>query len=134
MSEKEKIVLKDRTEYEIENGAVENCVQIVISDLDELKVIHDKFTEENLEEYQIKNAEGLVCTTRKNKFLRSALVEAAPEGFLISFPISDVDMTEKRLKAVEAGISKIKTGQDLQDGAISDLGDVISGIVEGGEK
>lgn len=123
MEKKEKIVLADDTEIEIENGAVENCVQVVLPDLDGFKELHSKFTETNLESYSIKNADGLTCANLGNKFLKNAVVECAEEGFLVSFNLADVDMVNKRLDALEAG-------QELQDGAISDLGDVVSVIAE----
>lgn len=126
MEKKEKIVLKDGTEIEIENGAVENCIQVVIPDLDAFKATHGKFTEENLESYKIKNADGLTCANLRNKYLKNAVVEQAEGGFLVSFNLADVDMVEKRLLALE-------TGQEVQDGAIDDLGIAVSEMVERGE-
>ena len=58
--------------------------------------------------------------------MKNALVEQKENGFRISINLADVDMVSKRLDALEAG-------QQLQDGAISDLGDVVSVIAEGGE-
>lgn len=126
MEKKEKIVLKDRTEIEIENGAVENCIKVVLPDLDGFKELHGKFSEANLENYTIQNAAGLTCAIYEKKYLVNALVEQKENGFLVSVNLADVDMVSKRLDALEAG-------QQLQDGAISDLGDVVSVIAEGGE-
>ncbi len=123
---KEKIVLKDGTEVEIENGAMENCLQVVLPDLDGFKSLYGKFSEANLENYSIKNAAGLTCATYENKHAKNALVEQKENGFQISFNLADVDMVSKRLDALEAS-------QNLQDGAITDLGDVVSAIAEGGE-
>lgn len=131
MERKEKIVLADGTEIEIENGAVENCVQVVIPDLDGLKALYEKFTEENLEMYQVQNADGLTCANHSNKYLKSALVEQKEEGFLISFNLADVDMLEKRVAAIEAQQADIKSGQELQDGAIAELGEVVGMMMEG---
>ncbi len=132
MEGKEKIVLKDGTEIEIENGASQNCVQIVFQDLDGFKGLHAKFTEANLENYKILNAEGLTCADISNKYLKSTLVEQKENGFLISFNLADVDMLEKRVAALEAEQVTIKSGQELQDGAIADLGSAVSDIAEGG--
>lgn len=123
---KEKIVLKDGTEIEIENGAVENGIQVTLPDLDGFKSLYGKFSEANLESYEILNAVGLTCATYENKHVKNALVEQKENGFQISFNLADVDMVSKRLDALEAS-------QDLQDGAITDLGDVVSAIAEGGE-
>ncbi len=124
--EKEKIVLKDGTEITIENGAVENCVQVVLPDLDGFKELYAKFTESNLESYKILNADGLTCATLENKYLKNTVVEQVKDGFLISFNLADINMVDKRLTALESG-------QELQDGAIQDLGETVSGIVEGSE-
>lgn len=134
MEGKEKIVLADGTVFEIENGAVQNCVQVVVPNLDGFKELHGKFTETNLENYKIQNADGLTCATLENKYLKNAIVEQVKDGFLISFNLADVDMVEKRLDALEAGQSEMKVGQELQDGAIADLGDIVGGMMEGGEE
>lgn len=126
MEGKEKIVLKDGTEIEIENGAIENCVQVMLPDLDNFKNLYVKFDESNLESYKILNAAGLTCATYENKYMKNALVERKEDGFLVSINLADVNMLEKRVIALEAG-------QDVQDGAIDDLGNAVSGMMEGGE-
>lgn len=126
MEGKEKIVLKDGTEIEIENGAVENCIQVALPDLDGFKGLYGKFSEANLESYTIQNAAGLTCAIYGNKYIKNALVEERGNGFLVSVNLADVDMVSKRLDALEIG-------QELQDGAITDLGDVVSAMAEGGE-
>ena len=126
MEKKEKIVLNDGTEIEIENGAVENCIQVMIPDLDGLKDLFGKLSEANLESYKIKNADGLTCATYENKYVKNALVEQKEDGTLVSFNLVDVDMVSKRLEALELQ-------QEVQDGAIDDLGIALSEMVEGGE-
>lgn len=134
MEEKEKIVLKDGTVYPIENGASENQVQVVVQSVDEFPGVFKKFTESNLESYQIQNVEGLTCTTRTNKYLANAVVEERESDVLVTFRLADVDMTEKRIAALEAGQSEMKMGQELQDGAIADLGEIVGGMMEGGDE
>ncbi len=125
MEGKEKIVLNDGTAYPIENGASENQVQVVIQNVDEFPEVFKKFTESNLESYQIKNAEGLTCTTRTNKYLADAVVEERESDLLVTFHLADVDMVHKRLDALE-------TKTDVHDDAISDLGETVSGLAEEG--
>lgn len=126
MEGKEKIVLKDGTVLEIENGASVNLIQVPIQNLDDFKGLFERFTEDNLEKYSIQNAAGLTCANLENKYLEEAGVKQRSDDYLVSLRLADVDMTEKRLAALEAS-------QDLQDGAITDLGDVVSAIAEGGE-
>lgn len=133
MEGKEKIVLADGTEIEIENGAVESCVQVMLPDLDGLKALYEKFTEDNLENYKIQNADGLTCANHSNKYLKSALVEKKEDGFIISFNLADVDMVKKQIDALTAELYGVKEGQVLQDGAIADLGEIVGGMMEGGE-
>lgn len=133
MEGKEKIVLNDGTEYPIENGASENQVQVVVQSADEFLGVFKKFTESNLESYQIKNAEGLTCTTRKNKYLSNAVVEERESDVLVTFRLADVDMVQKQLAELKSEVEEVKEGQDVQDEAIYDLGKNVSRIVEGEE-
>ena len=133
MEGKEKIILKDGTMYLIENGASENQVQVVLQNVDEFPRVFNKFTEQNLESYQIKNAEGLTCSTRKNKYLANAVVEQRESDVFVTFRLADVNMVEKRLDAIEAEQEATKNGQAIQDGAIADLGEIVAGMMEGGE-
>ena len=50
--------------------------------------------------------------------------ETTDDGMLVVFGMVEKSETEKRLDAIEAG-------QDIQDGAISDLAEVVSVVVEG---
>lgn len=133
MEGKEKIVLNDGTEYPIENGASENQVQVVVQSADEFLGVFKKFTESNLESYQIKNAEGLTCTTRTNKYLSNAVVEERESDVLVTFRLADVDMVQKQLAELKSEVEEVKEGQDVQDEAIYDLGKNVSRIVEGEE-
>ncbi|EOS41409.1 hypothetical protein C808_00578 [Lachnospiraceae bacterium M18-1] len=133
MEGKEKIVLKDGTMLAIENGASVNLIQVPIQSLDGFKGLFEKFTEDNLEKYSILNAAGLTCATLENKYLEEAGVKQRENDFLVSLRLADVNMTEKRLAVVEAEQEAMKTGQTIQDGAIADLGEIVGGMMEGGE-
>lgn len=108
----EKVVLKNGEEIEICNGAVENCITVTCSTLEEVGTIADQLTEENLEEYKILNSAGLECCTITNKYLDSFTVYLNKGQ--AQFNLADVDMTEKRLKSLEET-------QELQDEAITEL-------------
>ena len=133
MEGKEKIVLNDGTVYPIENGASENQVQVVVQSVDEFPGVFKKFTESNLESYQIKNAEGLTCTTRTNKYLSNAVVEERESDVLVTFRLADVDMVQKQLAELKSEVEVVKEGQEVQYEAIYDLGKNVSRIVEGEE-
>lgn len=112
--------LKDGTEIEIINGAVENCITVECSTLEEVGAIADQITDENLEEYKILNSAGLECATIENKHLESIIIY--PDRGQAQFNLADVDMVAKRLEALEAT-------QETQDEAITEL----AGIVAEGE-
>ncbi len=133
MEGKEKIVLKDGTVLEIENGASVNLIQVPIQSIDDFKGLFEKFTEDNLEKYSIQNAAGLTCATLENKYLQEAGVKQRTDDYLVSLHLADVNMTEKRLSAIEAEQETMKNGQAIQDGAIADLGEIIGEMMEGGE-
>lgn len=128
MNNKEKIVLKDGTEITIENGAIENRVQTVIQNFGELEELYGKFTEENLENYTIQNASGLTCATIENKRLDDIRVKKVDTIYLVTFNLMDVDMVEKRLTMLEESQRELKESQDIQDGAIDDLGSMVSDL------
>lgn len=125
--------MKDGTMYQIENGASENQVQVVLQSVDEFPGVFNKFTESNLESYQIQNAEGLTCTTRTNKYLTDAVVEERESDVLVTFRLADVDMVQKQLAELKSEVEGVKEGQEVQDEAIYDLGKNVSRIVEGEE-
>lgn len=138
MEKKEKIVLKDGTQIEIENGAIENRIQTVIQNFSELEELYEKFTEENLENYIIQNASGLTCATIENKRLDDIRVKKVDTFYLVTFNLVDVDMLEKRVAMLEESQKELKESQDIQDGAIDDLGIMVSDLasvndVDGGE-
>lgn len=138
MNNKEKIVLKDGTEITIENGAIENRVQTVVQNFGELEELYEKFTEENLENYTIRNASGLTCATIENKRLDDIRVKKVETTYLVTFNLMDIDMVEKRLTMLEESQKELKESQDIQDGAIDDLGSMVSDLasvnsVDGGE-
>ncbi|NDO67395.1 hypothetical protein FMM80_01050 [Schaedlerella arabinosiphila] len=138
MENKEKIVLKDCTQIEIENGAIENRIQTVIQNFSELEELYEKFTEENLENYIIQNASGLTCATIENKRLDDIRVKKVDTFYLVTFNLVDVDMLEKRVAMLEESQKELKESQDIQDGAIDDLGIMVSDLasvndVDGGE-
>ena len=128
MEEKEKIVLNDGTEYPIENGASENQVQVVVQSVDEFPGVFKKFTESNLESYQIKNTEGLTCTTRKNKYLSDAVVEERESDVLVTFHLADVDMVQKQIDALKSSVETLEDNSAaFEAGQIAKRGDCCVG-------
>lgn len=124
----EKIVLKDNTEIEIKSGASLGSITAVVVDFVELGTIAEQITAEgNLDSVQFKT-DDTVTGEYSNMKLETPIFKAVDiqDGkVLATFSIREKTEIEKRLDALE-------NGQQLQDGAIGDLGNVVSDIVEGG--
>lgn len=124
----EKIVLKDNTEIEIKSGASLGSITAVVVDFAELGTIAEQITTpENLDNVRFKT-DNTVTGEYTGMKLETPIFKAVDiqDGkVLATFSVREKTETEKRLDSLESG-------QQLQDGAIGDLGTVISDIVEGG--
>lgn len=111
----EKIVLKDNTEIEIQDGATENSFTISFEDETEISAIVSNFTVDNLSEFKIYNASGVLCTTILNKKLITYVTNVDEKT--IVFNLSDVSELEQR-------IVQLETYQEVQDEAIAELAEI----------
>lgn len=108
----EKVVLKDGTGLEIQNGATENTLTMQLTEENTLEKLVATMTEENLSEYKILAESGVECTTIKDKYVKSYTVNT--EENTVKFDLADVDTVAKRLAELEAT-------QEMQDEAITEL-------------
>lgn len=122
----DKIILKDKTEFEIADGASLGNIQIKAENFDAIKTITDAFAEDNLAEVTFThNSE----TSGKYTGLKS-------DGFTY-FPNTDADGKEDgtytvtiRLRTkteMEKAIDELKAGHEANAGAIEDLAGMIGG-------
>ena len=124
--EKDKIILKDGTELEINQGGNTGMAVISFNSLEEFVLTAKKLTPANLEQYQLLNHAGLVAANPENKECRSVGLDLTWDdaskitAVKAAFQIADVDMVAKAIKELQAG-------QEVQDGAITELADVIGG-------
>ena len=121
---KDTLILKDGTTIELETGASLGSLQVKSTDRTAMLQTWEKLTEDNLSQVQIVNASGLTVGRYENLMLvsESSVVDAA--GTVITtYSLREKTDVEKRLDNIE-------TGQVIQDGAISDLGEVSSLLAE----
>ena len=111
----EKVVLKDGTGLEIQNGATENTLTMQLTEENTLEKLVATMTEENLAEYKILTESGVECTTLKDKYVKSYTVNT--EENTVRFHLTDVDTVVKRLAELEAT-------QEMQDEAITELAEM----------
>ena len=123
---KDKLILKDKTEIEIESLSSLSDIKVVSKTKYDTVSIWDAMTQENLSEVQIQNADRLTIGRYENLILESETSTLLTDGtILTSFHLREKTEIEKRLDSLEEG-------QEVQDGAITDLGEAVSGLAEEG--
>lgn len=122
---KDKLILKDGTIIELEAGASLGSMQVAAADKAAMVATWDKLTEDNLSEVQIQNESGLTVGRYTALMLASEMSVIKEDGtILTTYSLREKTSVERRLEAVEAG-------QEIQDGAISDLGDAVGEMAGG---
>lgn len=117
------VTLKDG--QTLESLQIDNTVAGLVLHVEDgdILVLEEKLTKQNLAEISISNAEGAVYGKYYN--MQAVSLHKDLETGVVDAELKLEDRTEARLSAVEEG-------QSLQDGAIADLGEVVSTIAEGG--
>lgn len=124
---KDKLILKDGTTIELETGASLKELTTVFTEWAAAASVMPKLTEENLSKVEVQNGEGLNRGNYTDLMLQPGSWEAKEDGVHITISLREKTEIEKRLDNVE-------TGQQTQDGAIADMGEVVGKLAEGGLK
>ena len=126
---KDKMILKDGTEKELEAGGSLGALQVLSADRAAMLATWELLTPDNLSQVQIKNGAGLTVGTYTDLVLASETSVVAPDGMVLTtYSLREKTTEERRLDALELG-------QQVQDGALEDLGAVTSTLaaqMEGG--
>ena len=120
-----KIILKDKTTYEIAEGTGIGAVTITVDSYEALKPIEEAFLkDDNLEEvkFMIDDQVNGEYTNLKLVYKTFENVFTNEEGKVV-VTIALTEMTEN-----DIAIRELQRGQTIQDSAIADLGDVVSEI------
>ncbi len=121
---KDTLILKDGTTIELETGASLGSLQVKAADRETMLQTWKQLTEDNLSQVQIVNASGLTVGRYEHLVLVSESSVVDADGTVTTtYSLREKSDVEKRLDNVE-------TGQAIQDGAISDLGEVSSLLAE----
>lgn len=127
---KDKLILKDNTTIEIEAGATLSAITVLSSTKEEMIEKWDSFTKENLSVVEVKNSEDVTIANYTDLILVSETSIVLEDGSIsTSFNLREKTDIEK----LQEEVALLKEGQEVQDGAISDLGTVVSEIATGGE-
>lgn len=122
----DKIILKNKTEFEIADGASLGNIQIRSKDFDGIRSITEAFSEENISkvtfahndqtsgEYDDLKYEGFSYVPNKGK-------DGAEDGTYT------VTVSLRTKTEMEKAIDELKAGHESNAGAIQDLADMVAG-------
>ena len=124
---KDKMILKNGHEIELEAGASLGALQVLSADRAAMLATWELLTPDNLAAVQIKNGAGLTVGTYTDLVLVSETSVVASDGTILTTyslrPKTDVERLEEKVAAVEAG-------QQVQDGAINDVATLVGSLAE----
>ena len=124
---KDKLILKNGAEIELEAWASLGALQVVSADRAEMLATWELLTPDNLSQVQIKNGAGLTVGTYTDLVLVSETSVVAPDGKVLTTyslrPKTDVERLTERVAVVEEG-------QQVQDGAINDVAKLAGSLAE----
>ena len=126
---KEKIILGNKEELPYDSigfGAGTLAISFIAGDMAALEKSFRDAGQNNLEVIQQCDAEGHVQATHERYDIFREIrktIGATPEEDIVTVTLEQESLVEMRLRHLEAG-------QGIQDGAIQDLGDVVSGLSE----
>lgn len=122
----DKIILKNKTEFEIAEGASLGNIQIQSKDFDGIKSITDAFSEENISK----------VTFTHNDQISGEYEDLKSDGFSY-IPNTDdsgaedgtytVTVSLRTKTEMEKAIDELKAGHESNAGAIQDLADMVAG-------
>ena len=123
----DKIILKDNTEIEVQQMTSIGSITVLAADVAAIQTLKDQLTADNLEEVTIKNDAGNTIGIYENLVLQEPwTIRWTDDGILTTFGLREKTEVEKQMEA-------FKAEQAIQNGAIDDLGTVVSDIATGGE-
>lgn len=127
----DKLVLKDGTEIILGSSLGIEALRVEAESKAQAAGLWEKFTRENLEHVTIKDPSGGIIGTYDDLLLDHMEGWENPDGtgtvsltFCLRAKTTEEILVEK--------VAKLETGQQIQDEAISDLGQAVSDVTEGG--
>lgn len=126
---KDKLILNNQMQIEIESASSLSNIMVLSDTKYDMVSIWDMLTPENLKSVQFQNGDGVVIANYENLILDSETSIVQEDGtILTSFHLREKTEVEFLRERVE----QLENGQEVQDGAISDLGEAVSSLAEEG--
>ena len=124
----DKLILIDGTEIEFDSAQGISAITIEVGTKAEAYELWEKFTRENLDQVTIKNADGVTIGIY-NKMVLDRIEAKETDGHVaITFCLRP----KTREEILEERVSALEKGQNTQDSAIEDLGQVVSDMAAEG--
>lgn len=125
----EKLILSNKSEINIESGSSLSDMIVLSETKTDMITIWNMLTQENLKHIEIQNKDGIVIGVYDNILLDSETSSVRKDGIVVtSFHLREKTYVE----LLEERIEQLESAQEVQDGAISDLGAAVSGLAEEG--
>lgn len=126
---KEKLILSNNSEISIESGSSLSDMKVLSETKYDMVSTWESLTEENLKHIKIQNEDGIVIGNYDNILLESETSTIQSDSkILTSFCLRE----KTEVELLRERIEQLESGQEVQDGAISDLGTAVSGLAEEG--
>lgn len=126
---KEKIILSNNEEISIESGSSLSDMKVLSETKYDMISTWESLTEENLKHIEIQNKDGIAIGNYDDILLDSEMSTIQSDGkILTSFHLRE----KTEIELLRERIEQLESGQEVQDGAISDLGTAVSGLAEEG--
>lgn len=123
----EKLILNNQSQLNIESGSSLSDMKVVSETKYDMVSIWDMLTEENLKHIEVQNEDGTVIGAYDNILLDSETSTVQPDGkILTSFHLHE----KTKVELLEERVKELEEGQEVQDGAIMDLGEAVSTLSE----
>lgn len=129
----DKIILANKTEFEIADGASLGNIQIKAENFEAIKTITDAFAEDNLAEVTFKHNDevsGKYTDLKCDGFTYAPNTDedGKEDGtYTVTIRLRTKTDIEKRLDALEAGQASLQEGHESNAGAIEELADMVAG-------
>ena len=124
---REKLVLNNQTQIDIEGGSSLSGIKVLSDTKYDIVSIWDMMTEENLKHIEIQEEDGTIVGVYENILLDSETSTIQPDGkILTSFYLRE----KTEVELLRERIEQLESVQEVQDGAIMDLGDAVSALSE----
>ena len=118
----DKIILKDKTEFDIAEGASLGNIQIQSKDFNGIKSITDAFSEENISKATFTHNDQTSGEYENLKYEGFSYMPNMGEDGTYTVTIRLRTKTE-----MEKAIDELKSGHESNAGAIQDLADMVAG-------